>query len=306
MNCDECQEQVFELIEREAVDPDGVREILSQCPDCRVAFDEMKAALAVAEQLPIEEPSPALDAAILRAAGERAPGIVPLRNRRLQTAPWAMAAIALLAVGVGVWTIPREVQLEGDAAPAELKNAGEAILAERMLEDEAEALDGRIAQVELASEGTTQLRTVEPPDAKLQKEAPEPARAKRKSRPSSNEPSAAPVTQAPASLPAADTAVGGVAKSAAYEAAPEAARAHERARDDDHAAATCKRKVADIEGRTRADKDYAPTPEDELAIGKCYQVLRNVAEARKWLQRAAAHRKTKARAEKALLELAPE
>jgi lipopolysaccharide biosynthesis regulator YciM len=100
--------------------------------------------------------------------------------------------------------------------------------------------------------------------------------------------------------------VGGVAKSAAYEAAPEASTAHKRARDDDHAAATCKRKVDDIEGRTRADKDYAPTPEEELAIGKCYQALRNVAEARKWLQRAAAHRKTKARAEKALRELAPE
>jgi uncharacterized protein with PIN domain len=39
MNCDECKEQVFELIEREAVDRDGVREILARCPECRAAFD---------------------------------------------------------------------------------------------------------------------------------------------------------------------------------------------------------------------------------------------------------------------------
>ena len=54
------------------------------------------------------------------------------------------------------------------------------------------------------------------------------------------------------------------------------------------------RKVDDIERRARADKDDAFTPEEELAIGKCYQALDKVAEARKWLQRAAAHRKTRA------------
>ena len=79
------------MIEREAVDPDGVREILARCPDCLAAFDEMKAALAVAEQLPIVEPPAAVDAAILRAAGERAPRVVRLKKRRLQPAPWAMA-----------------------------------------------------------------------------------------------------------------------------------------------------------------------------------------------------------------------
>jgi len=87
MNCDECKQQVFELIEREAVDPDGVREILERCPECRVTFEEMKAALAVAEQLPIEEPPAAVDQAILRAAGARAPRVVHLKKRRLQPVP---------------------------------------------------------------------------------------------------------------------------------------------------------------------------------------------------------------------------
>ena len=287
MNCDECKEQVFELIEREAVDPDAVREILARCPDCRATFDEMKAALAVAERLPIEEPPAEVDEAILRAAGERVPRVVRLKKRRLQPAPWAMAAIAMLAVGIGVWTIPREVQLEGDAAPADMKYAEDAVMAEQMLGDEEEALDGRVAVVEV--------------------EAPKPARAKRRSRSSANEPSAARVAQAPATLPAADVAAGGVGESrSTNEVAAKASTPSKQERDDEDVTTACQRKVDDIERRARADKDFAPTPEEELAIGKCYQVLDKVAEARKWLQRAAAHRKTKAPAEKALRELAPE
>ena len=287
MNCDECKEQVFELIEREAVDPDAVREILARCPDCRATFDEMKAALAVAERLPIEEPPAEVDEAILRAAGERVPRVVRLKKRRLQPAPWAMAAIAMLAVGIGVWTIPREVQLEGDAAPADMKYAEDAVMAEQMLGDEEEALDGRVAVVEV--------------------EAPKPARAKRRSRSSANEPSAARVAQAPATLPAADVAAGGVGESrSTNEVAAKASTPSKQERDDEDVTTACQRKVDDIERRARADKDFAPTPEEELAIGKCYQALDEVAEARKWLQRAAAHRKTKAPAEKALRELAPE
>jgi hypothetical protein len=287
MNCDECKEQVFELIEREAVDPDAVREILARCPDCRATFDEMKAALAVAERLPIEEPPAEVDEAILRAAGERVPRVVRLKKRRLQPAPWAMAAIAMLAVGIGVWTIPREVQLEGDAAPADMKYAEDAVMAEQMLGDEEEALDGRVAVVEV--------------------EAPKPARAKRRSGSSANEPSAARVAQAPATLPAADVAAGGVGESrSTNEVAAKASTPSKQERDDEDVTTACQRKVDDIERRARADKDFAPTPEEELAIGKCYQALDEVAEARKWLQRAAAHRKTKAPAEKALRELAPE
>ena len=287
MNCDECKEQVFELIEREAVDPDAVREILARCPDCRATFDEMKAALAVAERLPIEEPPAEVDEAILRASAERMPRVVHLKKRRLQPAPWAMAAIAMLAVGIGVWTIPREVQFEGDAAPADMKYGEDAVMAEQMLGDEEEeALDGRVAVAEL--------------------EAPKPARAKRRSRSSANEPSAARVAQAPATLPAADIAAGGAGESRSNEVAAKASTPSKQERDDEDVTTACQRKVDDIERRARADKDFAPTPEEELAIGKCYQALDKVAEARKWLQRAAAHRKTKAPAEKALRELAPE
>jgi hypothetical protein len=307
MNCDECKEQVFELIEREAVDRDGVREILARCPECRAAFDEMKAALIVAEQLPIEQPSVEVDAAILRAAGARVPKVLPLKKRRLQPAPWAMAAIAMLAVGIGVWTIPREVQFEGDVAPADEKDAEEAVTAEQMREDADGALAGRLAVAELASEMNAPVQAFERAEAEPKKGSPEPPRAKRRARSSRDERRARGLAQAPASLAVADTAAVSAERSQPQEPVAKAsAPAKEVGADEGAPASACKRKVDDIERRARTDEDYAPTPEEELAIGKCYQELENVAEARKWLERAAAHRKTKASAEKALRELAPE
>jgi hypothetical protein len=281
MNCDECKEQVFELIERETVDPDGVREILARCPDCRAAFDEMKAALELAKQLPIEEPSAVVDAAILRAAVERTPRVVQLKKPRLQPAPWAMAAIAMLAIGVGVWTSPREVQLEGDAAPPDMKYA----------------------------EDTAEPRAVERTEAKPKKGSPEPARAKRRSGSSANEPKASRSVQAPASVVADDMAVAGMAEIGEAQPSAVAAEApapRKQERDDGDVTAHCQRKVDEIERRAGADKDRAPTPEEELAIGKCYQTLNKASKARKWLQRAAGHRETKARASEALRQLAAE
>jgi hypothetical protein len=303
MNCEECKEQVFELIEREAADPDDVREVLARCPECRAAFDEMKTALALAEQLPIEQPSAGVDAAILRAAGARVPKVVPLTKRRLQPAPWAMAAIAMLAIGVGVWTIPQQVQFESQVAPAvnapaanapdDKQDAEEAVLAEQTLADGADTFARR--------------RAVAEPEAEPKKASAEPVRAKRSAPSSMDEGRAGRLAQAPASPATADIAALGAEKSQSQGVATKASASGKEERDNDVApASTCKRKVDDIERRTRADEDYAPTPQEELAIGKCYQELQNVAEARKWLERAAAHRKTKAPAEKALRELAPD
>ena len=69
MNVARLKEQVFELIEREAVDPKGVHEALEMLPECRAYFDELKAARELAHQLPWEDPPSSLDAAILRSAG---------------------------------------------------------------------------------------------------------------------------------------------------------------------------------------------------------------------------------------------
>ena len=312
MNCDECKEQVFELIDREADDPDGVREVLARCPDCRALFDEMKAALAAASQLPMEEPSAVVEAALVRAAGERVRRAVPLRKRRLQAPPWAMAAIAVLAVGVGVWAIPRDVQLEGEVAPADLKGTEENVVARQNLAEATATrdADGALAEVAtLGSERTAPVRSAPPAEAeaKSKKASPRPAPAKRRSRLAADKEEDAPIARAPATLPASDVAAGGAGTSRSYAAAPEASAALEQTQDDSgDTAAACRQKVDELELRIRTHKNDAPTAEEELAIGRCYQRLDNVVEARKWLQRAATHRKTKARAEAALRALAPE
>jgi hypothetical protein len=70
MNLAELKEQVFELIDREVVDPEGVNEMLAALPGGREYFDQIKTALGLADLLPIEEPSAGLDAKILASACE--------------------------------------------------------------------------------------------------------------------------------------------------------------------------------------------------------------------------------------------
>lgn len=70
MNLAELEEQVFELIEREVVDPEGVDEILAALPAGREYFERIKAAMNLAELLPMEEPPAGLDAKILASAGD--------------------------------------------------------------------------------------------------------------------------------------------------------------------------------------------------------------------------------------------
>jgi hypothetical protein len=302
MNCDECKEQVLALIEREAVDPEGVRQILARCPDCREVFDRMKAALALAAELPLEEPSAGIDEAILRAAAARVPKVVPLRRRRLQPPPWAMAAVALLAVGVGVWAIPRGVQLEGDPGQPAATNVEEAIVAE-VAPDEDVELEDVVAEKEPAEPPPRQaarLRTAERPEAKAR-----PAAAKRRFNAPTDAPKAGVMAEATVAAPASDIAAGARAKARSGEADYTESRARKKERADE-ATATCRRKIDEIERRARDDEDYVPTPEEKLATGKCYQTLGELAEARKWFRRAAAHPETRARAEKALGELAPE
>jgi len=354
MNCEECKERVFELIEREAVDPEGVRAILADCPDCRAEFDAMKAALVLAEQLPVEEPPPDIDAAILRKAALRTENaahkpatelaqeatVVPLRKRFLQTPPWAMAAVALLAVGLGVWSIPRGVQLESEADSG-VSEAEEAVpFAEAPGDD---ALGGGLAPTEAF--GAAQVSDEAKVAALNEVRAPAPVArgrpAKGAARPARRElprakkrldalakqsASGAVPESAAASAPEAPAQVQADDRATARAAAPVAAKgeaAAERsvqgvavAADADFAdeeaedrgaksaeAGDCKAKVAAFERRLSGDKGYEPGPEEELAIGRCYQTLGDTAKARTWLQRAATDPATKRRAQKALRSL---
>jgi hypothetical protein len=285
MSCEECKEQVFELIEREATDPDGVREILARCPDCRALFDEMKAALAVAAELPVEEPPAAIDSMILRAAAERRADVVRQRRRWSKPLPWAFAAAALLALGFGIRSIPRTMAPDREAAATELAEASEeAIAAPRVVDDETKRANA-VAKTEPA---------IEPERARASRPKKEAVAELRKDLPN------APVTARPATRSAA----GAAPESLPVEADGTAygARDQEQAGD---ATAICQRKLGEMERRGSDDQDVVTDPEEQLAIGKCYRRVGNLAEARRWLERAAKHPRTRSRAEKVLGELAP-
>lgn len=318
MNCEECKEQVFELIEREAVDPEGVRAILERCPECRAEFEATKGALAAAAELPIEQPSAEVDSAILRAAEERGePKVIPLRHRLLQAPPWAMAAIALLAIGVGVWSIPHSVEFEGDegtAAPAAKETA--------KLDD---AVATMPASEPSAPRDFEEARGLQAPSKTANRVAAPKASRARRTRAATPEP--APVeadlaeaeeAAVPAAAPSvvvqeSQVAARRVARDEAYagaKAEPAVGRAAMEAAADDlddnsRERAACKSKVAAFETRLRDEKRYEPAPEEELAIGRCYQTLGDAKNARTWLERAAKHRSTQKRANEALQRLGP-
>jgi hypothetical protein len=344
MSCDECKEQVFELIEREAVDPEGVRAILDECPDCRAEFEALKASLALAAQLPLEEPPADLDAAILsqaslrvEAAGSapevresKAGEVVPLRKRLLQAPPWAMAAVALLAVGVGVWAIPREVQLESDletgapivaeAARVEAAEAeevppvpSEEAFAEGVaMRDEAAADDGAEAPAAVAKGRANRSGGPARKQAARAKKRPE-AVAQRTVKPETDREDlalagagAAPEAKSEAKetsvamRSAADVAASAPAPSEAAFGVGEGAAEADSSAD---ARLACRAKVEAFENRLRDERRFRPAPEEQLAMGRCYQTLGDEKKARIWLERAAEYPKTKERATAALRSL---
>jgi len=323
MNCEQCKEEVFELIEREAVDPAGVREILDRCPDCRGLFDEMKAALVAVDQLPLENPPARVDADILRAAAMRRANITPIRKRRLQAPPWAMAAIALLAVGVGVWSIPRSTELATeDALVAPVAESDEGIVAEPRPAGPPAELEETVSEKAEQAFQLDQEKQTEP----LAKTPAKPSVARRERARTNRRVAPARARQAKAVEAAAEEgsdvgAVAGMqdmAEAPAVDArAPRAARAvapssesagqeaNEETKEDD-ADAACRKTTADFEKRRRRDADFKPDPEQELALGRCYAKLGDTKRARTWLELAAAHEKTKTRAQTALKKLPPD
>ena len=117
-------------------------------------------------------------------------------------------------------------------------------------------------------------------------------------------PAAVPAAQP---TPAAAKGEGVAQRSAAGGAVAEDAALASAEADDIDAkrdeTSTCRDQVTAFERRLRDDEGFEPAPEEELAIGRCYQRLGDTAKARKWLERAAADPATKRRARKALQAL---
>lgn len=328
VNCSECKEQVLELIEREAVDPDGVRETLAECPDCRAEFDAVKASLALAQQLPIEEPPPPLDALILQAAEARTTEVraAPAESKVVVLQPrrgWnqlAVAAVALLVVGIGVSTVsvvtrPADERLAQAPSPQETSPAA-APPADFEDADEAEAV-GRVL------EEVSREKLAAPPPEEKNVPASRRARATRPRSPKKKEARGA-TPQPSATLAQADESqqlamveaevdarqdemeelaplrtAGG--KSSPASTTKNGAKASEDAASDQ--TRRCVSKVSAFETRLEDDEDYAPSPEEQLSAGLCYQTLKKHKHAQRWLKRAAQHSSTSARAKKALEQL---
>lgn len=107
MNCPWDQDQLWEFIAGKAERPaaEGIRAHLDSCADCRRAATEMRGVWALMERDAVGAPSPEFTGKVLRAAGVE-PGRsadVPAGRLRalLRIAPWAAAAVIVLAVWIG-------------------------------------------------------------------------------------------------------------------------------------------------------------------------------------------------------------
>lgn len=100
-------DQLFELVEREAFDPEGVEKFLVAHPEYRAEFEQMKATLSLSADLPVEEPLASLDAAILELAEARAASTdsacemrVALFEKRIASGSYEPSAQEQLDVGI--------------------------------------------------------------------------------------------------------------------------------------------------------------------------------------------------------------
>lgn len=290
MNCDQCKEQVLELIDRERTDPQAVHEILGRCPECRALFEETKATLELAATLPLDDPPRALDEAVLEAARAHATRVVPIERARFRPVPWAAAAVALLAVSVGVWSIPETT--EGPAIEAEPESIAAVADNDAVVAEVAEV--GELAALEEA------LEPMEPAAPQVKTSAPKAARSAAvppKKRRSEKQALAKRGARADEDSPRASEEVGFAADQAA--GAPAAsAPARDVESDQKEAAplsAKCKKRLVAVETGARETSG-----EDALFLGRCYRDAEDFDEARRWFERAAADPKTRARATRAL------
>jgi hypothetical protein len=322
VNCEECKEQVLELIERERIDPRGVRETLAKCPECKAEFDAIKTQLAVASQLPLEAPPEHLDVLILQAAEARSAGVAEARAETQPRAwfsrqPLAMAAVALLVVGIGVSTV--SIVRGPDPEPLAEAPVLEDLAADEVpLEEVGEAVGSAVPErLELAPASTDELAAreaqTEPPAARRARAGG--ARSAKKTEPRRVDRDDAPAPAAPketrqrVALAEADLAAAPAADHYAESELPSLKSGEAKGQEGQEGATAereqqCKRTISSFEKGQKKDKaDFRPTPVQSLDAGLCYQLLGKHADAERWLKRAAEHPSTKARAVEALHRL---
>jgi hypothetical protein len=218
-----------------------------------------------------------------------------------------MAAVALLALGIGVWSMPRGGDEEGSEGFVGKRQASDELVAKLEADDlgGASSQEPVVAAVEPAPVRAPGEAEADGPAPDLRKAGNGPARAKRRAAAPVAPAVAQQVAEARKASPEAATTAGVSAEledRVASEIEATAPRVAKEEREEDSIAA-CRRRIAEHESGDQDRADATIDAEQALALGRCYQQLGNPKNARRWLMRAAGEPLTKARAERALREL---
>ncbi|MEM7134971.1 MAG: hypothetical protein AAF500_00250 [Myxococcota bacterium] len=352
MNCEECQDRVLELLERESIDRHGVEEILAACPDCRKDFDALKAAVALAGELPREKPPAHVDREILKVAAARHARsqrdsepddtrVLSVDPSRTRMWPWTVAAVAVLGIGIGLWSGGDDDRLARVSEPF----GGDAV--EESYEDQARDTDQparaepalALAEAAKPAEAGAKATSAAVPkpqgrprrgaqrvpadrQAKATDATPQAAQSERReafatvSETKRAGPDSA--TRSAPDAPAKKARAGAGAPSSALvaetEDVDERANKNEAARAADlegdgataagmESAPSCRDRLKALDTKQRADPKYVPPAQQQLEIGLCYVELDQPERAKPWLERASRQPETADRAKKALKRL---
>lgn len=232
---------------------------------------------------------------------ERAGKLIAFPRRIMQSQPLAMAAVAMLVIGIGVW-VGRD-----DRAP-DVDPAGEERLA--AVEESARERAGEAVE----SEAVAEAETADPPDQKVAAVQSKRPRRKRAATPPGDESAQTeePRDEVPALAakePTEPTPERPALEASVKRSPTDTGSAKALSGSEQQGAVTeqerkiCRARVSVVEKMLSSDENYDPVPEEQLALGRCYDLLENKTKAREWLRRASKHPETKSRAEKALRQL---
>ena len=236
--------------------------------------------------------------------------VISFPKRVMQSQPWAMAAVALLVVGVGLLSV-RERQGPGTGTLD-----GEQVAANEEVPKKAETAERERPQAVPAEEERVEVAEADP-QAKPTKER---RRRRKRDKPAAEEPAPedigqdeAPALAAAEPPPKADTTTPGEEPSELPDLAPgmqgrpgsaNALSEGDQAQSaSEHEQKICRMRVSALEEMVGRKANYEPPPEEQLAAGRCYNILGNKDKSKHWLERAAKHPDTKAAAERELRKL---
>lgn len=238
--------------------------------------------------------------------------VISFPKRVMQSQPWAMAAVALLVVGVGLLSVRER------GGPGTGVLGGEQVATTEEAPTRDEATEPTVEPTEPARPTAAEEERIEVAQAE-----PEPAtrdrqrRRRKREKPAQAEPSPVQQEEAPVVVAEAPSKPKAAEEPSEFpELAPgvqgQPGSANALSEGDQAKSATeherkiCRMRVSALEKLVAKKPDYEPAPSEQLAAGRCYNILGNKDKAKHWLERAAKHPDTKAAAERELRKVVGE